>query len=199
MQQMRKLSVVTRACVGISLLVAAATSMAAEWGVNDLMQSLSQKKAGTATFVEKKFISTLNQPLESTGQLAFTAPDRLEKRTLSPAAESMILQGDKLMVERADGKKLNVSLSDRPEVSAFVESIRATLAGDKAGLEKYYAIVLNGKPEQWQISLTPTQSKMQKVISQIRIQGTKTQIKMITFLQADGDRSEMTITETSSK
>ena len=173
--------------------------LAAGWSVTDLMQLLSQKKAGTATFVEKKYLGVLSQPLESTGQLAFTAPDRLEKRTLTPKAETLVLQGDKLLVERSDGRKLSVTLADRPEVIAFVESIRATLAGDRSALERYYTVSLNGSEEQWQLTLTPVQARMQKILTQIRINGTRAQLKTIAFQQADGDHSDMLITETSSK
>ena len=94
-----------------------------------------------------------------------------------------------------NGKKITVSLADRPEASAFVESVRATLAGDRAALEHFYTLVLTGNEEHWQLTLTPNQAKMQKVISQIRIEGARAVVKTISFMQADGDHSEMTITK----
>ena len=42
-------------------------------------------KSGKATFVEKKYLAMLDQPLESSGELSFTA-DRLEKRTVKARA-----------------------------------------------------------------------------------------------------------------
>jgi outer membrane lipoprotein-sorting protein len=167
---------------------------AADWSVADLMQALGQQKSGKASFVEKKYLAVLDQPLESSGELSFTAPDRLEKRTIKPKPESVVLEGDQLTLERSNGRKLTVALADRPEVSAFVESIRATLAGDRNGLERFYALALEGNADQWRLVLTPTQPRMLKVISQIRIGGTHATVKTIEFLQADGDRSEMTIT-----
>ncbi|BEV73824.1 hypothetical protein THUN1379_33060 [Paludibacterium sp. THUN1379] len=178
------------------LLIAGTATFAADWGMPDLMQMLGQKKSGTATFVEKKTLAVLDQPLESSGELSFTAPDRLEKRTLKPKAEAVILQGDKLMLERSDGRRITVSLSDRPEVAAFVESIRATLAGDRNALERYFNVNLTGRAEQWQLTLVPLQARMLKLISQVRISGARAQVRTISFLQADGDRSDMTITST---
>jgi hypothetical protein len=172
---------------------------AADWGMPDLMQMLSQKKFGTATFIEKKTLAVLNQPLESSGELSFTAPDRLEKRTLKPKAESMLLVGDKLTLERGDGRRITVALSDRPEVAAFVESIRATLAGDRSALEHYYNVALVGTANDWQLTLTPIQPRMQKIVSQIRIGGARAQVKTVSFLQADGDRSDMVITSAVSR
>lgn len=189
----------TKPLLGIMLLLTTTLTSAADIGVKDLMQMLGQKKSGTATFVEKKYIAMLNQPLESSGELSFTAPDKLEKRTLRPKPEAVTMLGDKLLLERSDGRKISVSLSDRPEVSAFVESIRATLSGDRSALERYYTVSLRGSSEQWQLSLTPIQPRMQKIINLIRIGGSRALVKNIAFFQADGDRSEMIITSSSSK
>ncbi|WP_082086492.1 LolA-related protein [Aquitalea sp. USM4] len=194
-----RVSIISKTLAGLFVVLSAGSLHAADFSLADLMQQLGQKKSGTATFVEKKYIAMLKQPLESSGELAFTAPDRLEKRTLKPKAEAVLLEGNKLTLERSDGRKMSVNLSDRPEVSAFVESIRATLSGDRSALERYYTPSLSGGSDEWQLKLTPLQARMQKVISQIRIAGSRAQVKTIEFLQADGDRSEMTITGTSAK
>lgn len=177
------------------LALGAHAARAAEWGVADLMDLLSQQKTRKATFVEKKYIAALEQPLESSGELSFTAPDRLEKRITKPKSESVALEGDKVVIERSNGRKLRLSLSERPEVSGFVESIRSTLTGDRSALERFYAMTLTGAAEQWQLSLTPLQPQMLKIISEIRIAGARDVIATIEFLQADGDRSVMTITD----
>jgi hypothetical protein len=107
--------------------------MAGELNLPDLMQLLAQHKSGKASFIEKKYIGILEKPVESSGELAFTAPDKLEKRTLKPKSESLVLEGDNLTVDQPDRRRLTVSLQDHPEIAAFVQSIRGTLAGDRAG------------------------------------------------------------------
>ena len=72
----------------------------AAWDLQQLMDSLAQHKSGRATFVETKRIAMLDKPVESLGELVFVAPDRLEKRTLKPKPESMIVDGDALTLER---------------------------------------------------------------------------------------------------
>lgn len=175
------------------LLLGANAVHAASWNVAELMQMLGQQKSGKATFVEKKYIAMLEQPLESSGELSFTAPDRLEKRTVKPRPESLTLEGDRLLVERSNGRRMTVSLSERPEVAAFVESIRATLAGERSALERFYSLSLTGQAANWQLVLTPTQPRMAQIISQIRIGGVQAAVRTIEFQQADGDRSEMVI------
>lgn len=176
-------------------MVLCACSYGADWTLPDLMHSLAQKKSGKASFVEKKYIGILDKPLESSGELFFEAPDRLEKRTLKPTPEVMLLDGDKLTITLHDKRPLYLRLQDHPEVAALVDSIRGTLSGDQAALEKNYAIEFSGAQNKWQLTLTPVQKAMNKVISQIRIGGADANLKTITFDQIDGDRSEMTISK----
>ena len=174
-------------------LVLCTSSHAANWALPDLMQALAQNKSGSARFVEKKYIGILDKPLESSGELSFESPRRLEKRTLKPRAESMLLDGDKLTVTLYEKQPLYLRLQDHPDVATLVESIRSTLSGDQATLEKNYALDLAGVPGKWQLTLTPLPPALAKVVRQIQIGGAGANLKSIAFDQADGDRIEMTI------
>lgn len=160
----------------------------------DLMRLLAVQKSGKATFVERKYIALLDKPVVSSGELSFTAPDRLEKRTLSPRPESLVLVGDRLSID-ANGKKININLLSHPEAAAFVESIRGTLAGDLGALERFYSLQLSGPAEHWILQLVPWQPEMLRIVSRIRFEGNQSAVNLIVFEQADGDRSEMRITQ----
>ena len=168
---------------------------AAEWGIDQLMQGMSQIRSGHATFVEKKYIAMLDKPVESSGELFFSAPDRLEKRTLKPRPESMLLDGSTLTVEQK-GKRHVLPLQSYPEIVAFIDSIRGTLAGDRAALERVYKLSLEGDEQQWKLELQPLSERMKKVVERIRIAGERHELRTIEIRQADGDRSVMTITQT---
>ena len=176
-------------------MVLCASSYAGDWALPDLMHLMAQKKSGKASFVEKKYIGILDKPLESSGELSFDAPDRLEKRTLKPRPETMLLEGDKLTLTLYEKRPLNLRLQDHPEVAALVESIRGTLSGDQDALEKNYAIDFTGVQGKWQLTLTPVQKAVAKVVRQVHIGGADANIKNITFDQVDGDRFEMTISK----
>ena len=182
-----------RLCASVIGITVCAHSYAADWALPDLMHSLAQKKQGKAHFVEKKYIAILDKPLESSGELSFEAPNRLEKRTLKPRPETMLLDGDKLTVTLYEKQPLYLRLQDRPEVAALVESIRGTLSGDQATLEKNYTLEFSGAQSKWLLTLTPVPKALAKVVRQIHIGGTDANIKTIAFDQADGDRVEMTI------
>ena len=163
------------------------------WSIDALMNALAQNKSGHATFVEKKSIAMLGQPVESSGELFYTAPSYLEKLTLKPKKESLVLDKDKLIVEHR-GKKRTLSLQSYPEVAAFIDSIRGTLAGDKNALQRVYKLTLEGVEDNWHLTLSPLESKMKKIIETVNISGAGNQVQMILIEQADGDSSHMTIT-----
>lgn len=178
------------------LLLFANLGAAAEWTVSDLMHLLAQTKSDKASFVEKTYLGIIDKPLVSSGELTFTAPDRLEKRTLKPKPELLQLEGNRLVVEQANKRRV-FRLDDHPEIGAFVESMRGTLAGDRHTLERYYRLDLSGTADKWQLVLVPIEKRMRAVINRIQITGAHAEIESIDFEQADGDRSEMTIFHTS--
>ncbi|WP_370646735.1 LolA-related protein [Cupriavidus sp. UGS-1] len=167
----------------------------AAWSVDRLMATLARQPSGNARFVEKKYMAMLERPLESSGELRFVAPDRLEKRTLAPKPETLLVQGDMLTVERA-GRKTTIPLGNHPELAGFIESLRGTLAGNRQALEQYYRLALEGSAKRWTLTLTPSDSRMAAAIAAIRIDGAGERLERVEIRQADGDRSVMTIVPT---
>ncbi len=183
---------VPHAVAVLLLALAAAGARAADWSVDQLMQSLAQIRAERATFTEKKFIAILDRPVESSGELLYRAPDRLEKRTLKPRPESMVLDQNLLQIERGR-QKLSLPLQEHPELAAFIDSIRGTLAGDRKSLERNYRLSMEGGAQQWTLQLVPLDEKMLAVVKQIRMTGVRDAVRSIEVTQADGDRSLMLI------
>lgn len=179
------------ACLLVSLSI-----QAGEWDIDQLMNGLAQTRSGHASFVEKKSIAILDKPVESSGELFYTAPDRLEKRTLKPRPESMVLEQGTLTIEQK-GKRHVLPLQNYPEIAAFIESIRGTLAGDRAALERAYRLNLEGGEQGWTLELLPLADRMKKVVERIRIAGERHELRTIEIRQADGDSSLMTITQMS--
>jgi outer membrane lipoprotein-sorting protein len=177
------------------LLVAMTVSAvsAAPLGVQELFDSLSRAKPGRATFHEKKFVALLDKPVESTGELVFTPPSRMEKRTTAPRAESVIVDGDVVTLERA-GRKQSLRLREHPAIAVLIESMRATLAGDLASLTKTYSTALAGDAAQWRLTLRPLDPSLGTLVERLEIAGSNAQVRTVEIFQADGDRSVMTLT-----
>lgn len=186
-------------CVGLTATPSFAEEPekdAPAWTINELMHGLAQVKESKVTFVERKYLSILKTPLEYSGTLAYNAPSHLEKQTLLPKPESMVLDQDNLIVQSgAANRKRTLSLQDYPVIWAFVESFRATLAGDIGTLSRFYSVTLEGHPKQWLLILRPLDPKMKSLISEIRISGSLEQISTIETREAGGDYSVMSISK----
>ena len=167
---------------------------AAQWGLDSLMQQLSEIKHSQARFVERKYLKVLKAPLELSGTLTYTRPGRLEKRTLKPKPETLTVMDDKLTLENPSRNERRVlKLRDYPVLWGFVESIRATLGGDIKALERFYRVELEGGPGKWRLFLVPRDRKMSEVISLVRVDGTQARVDTIEVQEARGDRSVMKI------
>lgn len=178
------------AAIALAAAPARAADAAPAWTLDRLMSTLAQHKSGRATFTETKYLSIATQPVESSGELVFVAPDHLEKHTLSPKPEHLVVDGDMLTVER-NNRKYTLALARYPELGAFIDSIRATLAGNRFALEQVYRVALAGRGDDWTLTLTPLDSRMLKVVSTITLDGTRDLLRSVAIRQADGDRSVM--------
>jgi hypothetical protein len=166
----------------------------ATWDVQQLMQSLAQVKEARATFVESKFLRVLNRPLKSSGTLLFQAPGHLEKHTLSPKAESLVLDQGVLTIDsKARNIKRTLVLQEYPAIWAFVESIRSTMAGDLPTLQRFYQIELAGDAARWKMKLLPLEQNTRDVISEIRISGHGNWVDSVETKEANGDRAQMKV------
>ncbi len=169
---------------------------AAEWGIEQLMRSLGQVKSARANFVERKYLAVLDQPLVQSGTLVYTAPGRLEKFTARPRPETLVLEQDKLILEnKARGERRTLVLQEHPAIWAFVESFRATLAGDLQTLNRFYRTDLEGDETRWRLTLRPSEPRMQALVSEIRIEGSRSRLRTIEITETVGNRSVMTMTE----
>ncbi len=185
-----------RVVLGAAALAASGTAPAASpasaQDLDKLMGLLAQRQHGHVTFVEEHFLAVLDRPVESSGELLYDAPDHLEKRTLKPKPETLVLEHGVITAHR--GKRTYVlNLSDYPQIVPLIDSIRATLAGDRTSLEHFFTVTLDGPLEQWKLLLVPSDKAVAKSVKQIRIEGARDAIHTVEIQQADGDRSLLTI------
>lgn len=182
----------------IVLVLAATGAGAADFDVAALFDRLAKERPAHAEFRERKHLSLLAEPLDSSGDLTFTPPDRLEKRTKSPKPETVIIDGAQITLERG-GRKQTLELKDHPGIAVLVESIRGTLAGDLASLSRTYSIKLDGDASRWRLVLRPLDASLTSLVERIEIGGTEARVRMVEIFQADGDYSVMTISSASAR
>ena len=169
-------------------------ALAADFELTALMDMLALVPAAKDSFTETKHSAVLSTPLVLKGTLVYVRPDRLEKNVLAPFEERTVIAGNSVTIENRTLRQTRTfSLASSSPVSAFVESMRATLAGDRAALERHYNIQLEGLPEAWILNLIPREQKLASLVKRIQIAGVREHLKRIEVEEATGDRSVMLI------
>ena len=180
------------AALWVALALATAAAVAADLTVAGLFARLAKERPAHARFHERKYIALLTEPVDSSGELTFTPPDRLEKRTTSPQPETLIVDATQLVVER-DGRKRTFALDGNPGIAILIESIRGTLAGDLQSVSRQYSVELDGDAAKWRLTLRPRDPSLRTIVERVDIGGTAAEVRSVEIFQADGDRSVMTI------
>lgn len=189
---MISVSTVIRKAAFCCLALHAASAFAGLWNIDTLMAELSQARPARAQFVEKKTFSMLDEPVVSTGELLYVAPDRLEKKTIKPRPETMVADGERITLERG-GRTHTLSLHEYPQLAALIDSLRGTLAGDRKLLERSFNLKLEGSPAYWKLTLEPIDTSLTRMIRVIRMEGAHDMVRSIEVEQMDGDSSIMAI------
>jgi len=190
--------IIWRFCAFFLLAWHMSMAQASGWNIDALMTELSQVEQGRAHFVEKKTIRMLEEPVVSSGELLYVPPDRLERKTLKPREESMIVEGGVATIVRGN-RTHTMQLQEYPELAGVINSIRGTLSGNRQLLEQSFDLKLDGARQSWRLSLKPTDAGLARIIRVIRMEGAYGRVRSIELEQMDGDSSVMTIAPLSQK
>lgn len=159
-----------------------------------LMRAMRAVPERRDAFTEDRAIPELDLPLPSSGVLLWRAPDRLEKHTTAPIDERLVVEGDRLLYERADrGIRREFGLDEQPEMRALAEAVRATLAGDLPGLSRHYHVAIEGGPaSDWRLALTPLSVRVRAAVQRISVSGRGPQVLAVDT-EGGGGVTRMTI------
>jgi outer membrane lipoprotein carrier protein LolA len=174
------------------LVAFAAPLAAASDPLEALMRELAAHPSGHVTFTEVQHLAVLDRPLESSGELLYQAPDRLEKRILKPRPETLVLAHGVLSATRGKHTR-TMDLAAWPQVAPLLESLRATLTGDRATLERIFRVELDGDAARWTLRLTPRDPEAARAVTRVTITGENAKLETVEVVASDGDRSLLTI------
>ncbi|MBF0857335.1 outer membrane lipoprotein carrier protein LolA [Gluconobacter oxydans] len=146
------------------------------------------------TFHEVRNLVTLTRPLESSGTLKWRAPDYLEKLTLSPRREDLVIRGSTVTMMRGTAQPQTLDATRNPALQLLADTLRAPLSGDTALLHRYYHIAVSGtEGGLWTLTLSPATNDVRHFLKQVAIAGTNNAITRLEVIQANGDHQTMTI------
>lgn len=178
----------------IGLLLACTASFAQGWELDALLRDMAAVPASRTRFVETRHVALLTRPLELKGSLTYERPNRLIKHVESPFDEMLTVDGEALsLVNKTKGEQRFISLREQPALRALVESVRATLAGDRAQLERHYRVQFSGARNAWRLRLVPRESQLKGYVESILLSGDGARLQRVEVTEGSGDSSVMNI------
>jgi hypothetical protein len=175
-----------------TLVVGPAPAQAAPFDLIALAALLAQRKGGTAAFTEERFVSGFDSPLQASGNLSFTAPDRFVRQTTEPVVETMIVEGNLVTLKRGSRSR-QMAMDVVPELAALIEAVRGTLTGNAATLEKHFKVRVEGSAAKWSLTLVPRDARLATQVRELQIGGLSTDVRSVSLWLGGGDRSVMSI------
>ena len=175
--------------LGLSALVPAS---AAGFDLQALTALLAQRTSAEARFTEERFVSGFDNPLQASGVLSFSAPDRFVRQTLEPLAESMAVEGNTVTLKRGTRSR-QMAMDTVPELAALIEAVRGTLTGNAATLEQHFKATVQGNAGRWLLTLVPRDARLATQVRELQIAGLQSDVRSVALWLAGGDRSVMSI------
>jgi hypothetical protein len=149
-----------------------------------------------ARFTEEKHLSLLALPLESRGVLYFLPPGHLTRIVESPTPTRLSITPAELRIVDPDREEV-IDLHANDQVRVFVTSLLGIFAGDRAGLERSFAIEYTpdlADDAHWRLRLTPRAEPLVDWLSSLELSGAGTRIERIELREPNGDRTLTKIT-----
>ena len=166
--------------------------------LDTLLAKLARPTPTQTPFVELRGSALLKQPQRLQGRLQQPDAITLVREVTTPFHERTTIRAERVLIERYgnDGSKPRTrtfSLRRAPELGSLLASFTAMLRGDRALLEKNYAVQMDGSANLgsvgWRLQLTPRDPALQKRVSKIVMRGRGNALECMRLDQPDGQHT----------
>ena len=151
-----------------------------------ILAHLARPAPTQTDFVELRGSALLKAPLRIEGEYKRPTDDTLVRAVRAPYVETTTIRGGEATIERS-GKARRFSLSRVPELQGLQASFGAMLSGDRAQLERYYAIDASGTRQAWTLHLVPRDKALLAKVRDIALHGRGAELRCIETRPAKGD------------
>ncbi|MCW8900881.1 MAG: outer membrane lipoprotein carrier protein LolA [Gammaproteobacteria bacterium] len=173
-------------------VLAVESEIAPKSELSELLTQFAQIKQSTVDFTEEKHAFFLEQPVLSSGQLQFIAPDKLSKFILKPEKITQQVHADVLKIT-SQGETQTINLNEYPEFSIILRSIISLLSGDHDALKRDFKINFEDNLTSWTLLLSPHDSYVSGHVDSIKMLGKKNKLMKIIITEPNNDRSVTSI------
>ncbi len=170
------------------------------WGFPSLMQELAINSTFTADFSEQRSSMFLARPITLSGVIEFDAATRMRKEVREPFTETIVIDEQAVVINRSNRggraeteQVVRYSLANYPFLAKAIRGVSNLFAGDMTLLEELYTYELSGSRDDWTLLLEPKAERLAEFITYIRVRGSGGEIREVHTLEADGDESNMVL------
>jgi outer membrane lipoprotein-sorting protein len=170
-------------------LLLALPARADEPTLSSVLSGFASVNALSVKFREEKHMALLAVPLVSEGDIYYERPRRLARHTRTPAASSVVLEGQSLSF--GDGQhKESMGVDAHPAVRVLVDTFVSVLSGDQTALLKMADVKLEKVGARgFRILVTPKEPNVLKLVRSMAFEGEGSTLTRMELLDANGDRS----------
>jgi hypothetical protein len=163
--------------------------------LSQVLASRAKIQESVATFTQERRIRYVRDPLFSAGRLRFVAPNHLEMIVDKPQEESFVYEDGVLTLETAEQAERQISVNSDLILSAMFTGLVGTLSGNEDELRRTFFVDFSDDHCQWHMALLPKSKRVLEKIREIDLSGNSEHIEKAEILQANGDRSILSISE----
>ncbi len=172
------------------------------WDISRLMHQFPKTVHAKLVFRETRSSAFLVTDLVTTGSIEYRQPDYIEKNTVSPIAEKIVVNGNYVSIEKVVHQRKGEDvvqvqkypIQSHPVLATAVTNLRAMLGGDTSRIRKDFEIKLDGSRADWQLKLTPTNPEILQYFDRIILHGRDARIQKVVSILSDGDQSMLDLT-----
>ena len=170
------------------------------WDLSALVHEFSGISHAKLVFRETRSSAFTMTDLVITGSVEYRRPHYIERRTVSPIVERIVINRDYLSIEKAvhAGRKGDsmvqtgkYRIQSWPLLATAVNSLRAMLGGDTAPIRENFEVALQGSRADWRLDLVPTNPEIRRYFTWITLYGSGARIQKTISTRADGGQSTL--------
>jgi len=160
-------------------------------GLADAVRAqLAQPAVLRGAFEQSKQVAGFSKPLLSSGDFVVARARGVLWNTRTPFASQLKLTRSQIVATQDGQIAFQLNASKEPAVRTINSLMFSLLSGEIGELARQFTITGTTNPKGWKLVLTPRDSGLGKVMSQITLNGDQ-YVRHIEIIEASGDRTRI--------
>jgi len=181
---LNKFFLIALVCVFATVSLAAPADSKAD--LVNAMSAMTAHKVTTGNFKQIKTIKKLNREFISTGTFTITNGEGILWNVEKPFASKLIISGDKMVQESANGKKTEMAAKDNAVFAEFSKTIQSVFSGKVDELEKHFEVSFKKSGKSYVVNLVPKEAAVRSVIASMVLEASA-ELDKVTLIDGDGN------------